>query len=124
VSEQAAESSGRIQAGTVASRYSRGPNGKCTLSGRMILGLTGIRTVRHIFWMDGTVDRWASGRDGTIVQTTDGDSENFCLENSAEPSDITLNSGIPCKTASLQTSDFVQTQNEANNTNKLPFWPF
>jgi hypothetical protein len=90
----------------------------------MILGLTGIRTVRHIFWMDGTVDRWASGRDGTIVQTTDGDSENFCLENSAEPSDITLNSGIPCKTASLQTSDFVQTQNEANNTNKLPFWPF
>jgi SepF-like predicted cell division protein (DUF552 family) len=30
-----------------------------------------------------------------------------------------MNSGIPCKTTSLQTSDFVQTQNEANNTNIL-----
>jgi hypothetical protein len=43
--------------------------------------------------------------------------ENFCLESSAESSNITLNSGIPVKTASIQTSDFVQTQNEANNTN-------
>jgi len=56
----------------------------------MMLGLTGVRT-------DGIVDRWTSGRDGTIVRTADRDSENFCLESSAESSDITLNSGIPDK---------------------------
>jgi hypothetical protein len=74
---------------------------------------------------DGMVRRphgWNSGQMG--VQTgwydrPDGwqGTKNFCLESSAESSDITLNSGIPDKTASLQTSDFVQTQNEANNTN-------
>jgi hypothetical protein len=78
----------------------------------MMLGLAGV-------WTDGIVDRWASERDGTIVWTADRHSENFCLESSAEYSDITLNSGIPCKTTSLQTSDFVQTQNEANITNTL-----
>jgi hypothetical protein len=36
--------------------------------------------------------------------------ENFCLESSAESSDITLNSGIPDKTATIHTSDFVQTE--------------
>jgi hypothetical protein len=82
-----------------------------------MLGLTGVQTVRHVVRTDGTVDRWASGWDGTIVQTSDRDSENFCLESSAKSSDITLNSGIPCKTTSLQTSDFVQTHNAANNTN-------
>jgi hypothetical protein len=58
----------------------------------------------HVVRKDGIVDRWASGRDGTIVRTadrdsekTDRDSENFCLESSAESSDITLNSGIPDK---------------------------
>jgi hypothetical protein len=89
-----------------------------------MLGLTCVQMVRHVVRTDGTVDRWASGRDGTIVQTADRDSENFCLESSAESSDITLNSRIPWKTAYLHTSDFVQTQNEANNTNKLPLWPF
>jgi hypothetical protein len=52
--------------------------------------------------MNGTVDRGRSGRDGSIV--------------------LTANSGIPCTAASLQTSDFVQTQNEANNTNILKFY--
>jgi hypothetical protein len=36
--------------------------------------------------------------------------ENFCLEGSSESFDITLNSGIPDKTASIHTSDFVQTE--------------
>jgi hypothetical protein len=36
--------------------------------------------------------------------------ENFCLESSAESSDITLNSGILDKTTSIHTSDFVQTE--------------
>jgi outer membrane lipoprotein-sorting protein len=62
-----------------------------------MLGLTGVRTVRQVVRTDGIVDRWASGRDGTIVQTADRDSENLCLESSAESSDITLNSGIPDK---------------------------
>jgi len=58
-------------AGTIASRYSRGPDGKCTSSGWMMLGLTGVRTVRHVVWMDGTMDRWAYGWDGTVVWTAD-----------------------------------------------------
>jgi hypothetical protein len=36
--------------------------------------------------------------------------ENLCLESSAESSNITLNSGIPDKTASIHISDFVQTE--------------
>jgi hypothetical protein len=67
-------------------------------------------------------DRWNSGQIGVRAgwhDPLDGwqGTENFSLESSAESSDITLNSGTPDKTASLQTSDFVQTQNEANNTN-------
>jgi len=38
---------------------------KCTSFGRMMLGLYGVRTVWPIVWTDGTVDRWASGRDDT-----------------------------------------------------------
>jgi hypothetical protein len=70
----------------------------------MMLGLFGVRTVRHVVRTDGIVDRWASGRDGTIVrtadkdsETADRDSENFCLESSAKSSGITLKSGIPDK---------------------------
>jgi hypothetical protein len=70
----------------------------------MMVGLSGIRTVRLVLRTDGIVDRWASGWDGTIFwtgdrdsETADRDSENFCLESSAESSDITLNSGIPDK---------------------------
>jgi hypothetical protein len=62
------EASGRIQAGAVASRFSRGPDGKWTSSGRMMLGLTGVRTVWYVVRTDGTVVRWASRRDGTIVR--------------------------------------------------------
>jgi outer membrane lipoprotein-sorting protein len=51
----------------------------------------------HVVRTDGTVDRWTSERDGTIVRTADRDSKNFWLENRAESSDITLNSRIPDK---------------------------
>jgi len=61
-SGQVAKTSGRIQAGTVASRYSRGPKEKWTSSGWMMLGLIGVRTVWYIVRMDGTVVRWVSGR--------------------------------------------------------------
>jgi hypothetical protein len=77
----------------------------------MMLGLTGVQTVRYVVRTDGTVDRWASERDFSIVRTADRDCENFCLESSAESFDITLNSGIPDKIASIHTSDFVQTEN-------------
>jgi hypothetical protein len=40
-------------------------------SGRMMLGLTGVWTVWHVVLTDWTVVRWASGRDGSIVWTTD-----------------------------------------------------
>jgi len=63
-------------AGTISSRYNRGPDGKCTSSGRMMLGLTGVRTVRHVVRTDGTVDRWASGRDGTVFRTADRESKS------------------------------------------------
>jgi hypothetical protein len=55
----------------------------------MMLGLTGVWTVRYVVQTDGIVDRWASGRDGMIVRTADRDFENFCLESSVESSDIT-----------------------------------
>jgi len=53
------------------SRHSGGSGRKCTLSGRMVLGLTGVRTVWHVVRTDGTVVRCVSGRDGSIVRTAD-----------------------------------------------------
>jgi hypothetical protein len=44
------------------SRHSGGSGRKCTTSVRMILGLTGVRTVWHVVQTDGTVVRWASGQ--------------------------------------------------------------
>jgi hypothetical protein len=57
-------------------------------------------------------DGWNSGQMGVRTGWDDGPdgwhgTENFYLESSAESSDITLNSGIPDKTASIHTSDFV-----------------
>jgi hypothetical protein len=60
----------------------------------MMLGLSGVRTVRHVVRIDGTVDRWGSGRDGTIIWTAERDSENFCFESSAESFGMILNSEI------------------------------
>jgi hypothetical protein len=44
-------------AGTIASWYSKGPDGKCTSSGWVMLGLSSVQT-------DGTVDRWHDRSDG------------------------------------------------------------
>jgi len=38
-------------------------------------GLSSVRTGRHVVRTDGTVDRWASRRDGSIVQTADRELE-------------------------------------------------
>jgi hypothetical protein len=51
------------------SRHSGGSGRKCMSSGRMMLGLTSVRTVWHVVWMDGTLVRCASGQDGSIVRT-------------------------------------------------------
>jgi hypothetical protein len=56
-SRRAAETSGWMQAGTEASRYSGGSGRKSTSSGRMMLGLLGVRTVWHVIQTAGTVDR-------------------------------------------------------------------
>jgi len=95
-----------MQARTEASQYSEGSRQKYMSSRLMMLGLLGVRTVWYVVRTDGTVDRWASGCGGTIVQTA----EREPILLTAESSEILLNSGIPCKTASLHTSDFVQTE--------------
>jgi hypothetical protein len=61
----------------------------------MMLVLSGIRTEWHVVRTDGTVDKWASGRDGSIVRTADKELKIFCLESSAESFESVLNSEIP-----------------------------
>jgi hypothetical protein len=53
------------------SQHSGGSGQKCTSSERMMLGLTGVRTVWHVVRTNGTVVRWASERDVSIVRTAD-----------------------------------------------------
>jgi hypothetical protein len=48
-------------------RHNGGSGRKSTSSGRMMLGLTGVRTVCHVVRTDGTEVRCASGRDGSII---------------------------------------------------------
>jgi len=48
-----------------------------TSSGRMMLICLGGPNSRHVVRTDGTVDRWASGRDGSIVRTADRELEFF-----------------------------------------------
>jgi hypothetical protein len=40
-------------------------------------GLSSVRMGCHVVWTDGTVDKWASGRDGSIVRTADRELEFF-----------------------------------------------
>jgi hypothetical protein len=54
---RAAETSGRMQAGTEASRYSGWSGWKSMSSGRMMLGLLGVRTVWYVVRIAGTMDR-------------------------------------------------------------------
>jgi len=64
-SRRAAETFKRMQPGTKASRYCEGSGRKSTLSGWMMLDLSGVRMVWHVIQTDGTMDRWESRRDGT-----------------------------------------------------------
>jgi hypothetical protein len=96
-SRRATEKSGLIQADTETSRYSMGSGRNEHFVRTDDAGLSSVRT-------DGTVDRWASGRDSSIVQTADRELEFL----------------LTCRlwiveslfTTSLHLSDFVQTQNE------------
>jgi hypothetical protein len=54
-----------MQAGTKASRYSRGSRNKDTSSGRMILVCLASGRGEHVVRTDGTLDRWTSQRDDT-----------------------------------------------------------
>jgi hypothetical protein len=54
-----------------------GPDGMNTSSGWMMLICLGGPDGRHVVRMDGTVDRWASGRDGSIVRRADRELEFF-----------------------------------------------
>jgi hypothetical protein len=58
------------------SQHSGGSGRKCTSFGRMMFGLTGVRTVWHVVRTDGTVVKCASGRDGSIVRTTDRETKS------------------------------------------------
>jgi hypothetical protein len=103
-SRHAAETSGRMQAGTETSRYSMGSGRNEHFIQTDDSGLSSVQTGWHVVRTDGTVDRWASGRDGSIVRMAD----------------MELKFLLTCRlwiveslfTASLHLSDFVQTQNE------------
>jgi hypothetical protein len=69
---RAAKRSGRMQAGIEASRHSVGPDGKDTSSGRMMLVCLASGRDEHVIRTDGTVDRWASGRDDTSSERLTG----------------------------------------------------
>jgi hypothetical protein len=49
----------------------KGPNEKLRRPNGWCLVWLGVRTVRHVVQTDGTVDKWASRRDGTIVRMAD-----------------------------------------------------
>jgi hypothetical protein len=82
LSGRAAETSRRMQAGTETSRYSMGSGQNEHFIRMDDAGLSGVRTGWHIVRTDGTVDRWASRRDGSIVRTADRELEFFWLADS------------------------------------------
>jgi hypothetical protein len=75
-----------------------------------MLGLTSVRTVWHVVRTDGTVVRWASGRDGSIVWMTDREPKSSIFSGSAKSSKSALKSGIPVYSTFTHTSDFVQNE--------------
>jgi len=78
----------------------------------MMLGLSGVRAVWHAIRTDGKVDRWASGRDGTVVRTVDR--ELILLTcTQCRFSETLMNSGIPIKEG-LYKQVILSNQNEAN----------
>jgi hypothetical protein len=92
---RAAEMSGRMLAGTEASRYSGGSGRKDTLSGRMMLVCLASSRDEHVVRTDGTVDRWTSGWDDTSSGMLTGNLKSSIFFRSAESSENALTSGIP-----------------------------
>jgi hypothetical protein len=64
-------------AGTETSRYSIGSGMNEHFIRMNDTGLSSVRTGWHVVQTDGTVDRWASGRDGSIVRRADKELEFF-----------------------------------------------
>jgi hypothetical protein len=92
---RAAERSGRMQAGTEASRHSVGCGRKRYVVRTDDAGLSGVRS-----WWTCRSDGWNSGQMGVrmgwhVVRTADKESEIFYLLRSAESSENDLSSGIP-----------------------------
>jgi len=111
-SGRAAEMSGRMQARTEASWYSGGSGLKDTSSERMMLVCLASGRDEHVVRTNGTVDRWASGRDDT--------SSGWLTRNLKSSIFFAMQSLLKMLwqvesmfTASLHISDFVQTHNEA-----------
>jgi hypothetical protein len=111
-SGRAAEMSGRMQAGTEASRHSIGSGRKDTSSRRMILVCLVSGRDEHVVRTEGTVDTWTSGRDDTSFGRLTGNlkSSIFFVVQSLLKMLWQVESLF---TSSLHISDFVQTQNEA-----------
>jgi hypothetical protein len=122
-SGRAAEMSGRMQAGTEASRYSGG-------SERMMLVCLASGRDEHVVRTDGTVDRWTSGQDDTSSGQDDTSSGQLTgnLKSSiffAVQSLLKMLLQVESLfTTSLHISDFVQTQNEAKILTNSPFGHF
>jgi hypothetical protein len=112
-----------MQAGTEASRCSEGSGRKSTSSEQMVRDLSGIRTVWYVIRTDGTVDIWASRRDGTIIRTADREAEIYWLVSSAESSETLLNSRIPVK-QHLYIQVILSKQNEANHNLISLVWTY
>jgi hypothetical protein len=70
-----------------------------------------VQTERHVVRTDGTVDRWASGRDGSIVRAADRELEILLTCRQNRLTSLWIVESL--FTASLHISNFVQTQNEA-----------
>jgi hypothetical protein len=66
-----------MQAGTEASRYSGGSGRKDTSFGRMMLVCLASGRDEHVVRTDGTVDKWASGRDDTSSGRLTGNLKSF-----------------------------------------------
>jgi hypothetical protein len=139
-SGRAVEMSGRMQAGTEASRYSGGSRRKDTSSGWMMLVCLAFGRGWHVVWTDGIVDRWASGRDDMSSGRDDMSSGRDDMSSGRDDMSSgrltgNLKSSIffamqsllkmlwqveSLFTTSLHISYFVQTQNEAKILTNSP----
>jgi hypothetical protein len=115
-SGHATETSERMQAGTKTSRYSMGSKRNEHFVWMDDAGLSSVRTGWHVVRTNGIVDRWASGRDGSIVRTADRELE-FLLTCRLWKSGIPIYSIFTLKW-------FCPNTKWGQNTNKLPLWPF